>query len=87
MSNSSDHNLEYVKCLERNNNNQFIKSINIISEDETIEQLINFDKVNFIKVNKRPTFRSIIDYINYNIKFINGNFVAIEKDYTMNNWK
>jgi disulfide oxidoreductase YuzD len=63
-----ERNLEYVKCLERNNNNQFIKSINIISEDESITPLISFDKVNFIKVNQRPTFRSIIDYINYNVR-------------------
>jgi hypothetical protein len=66
-SNSESRNVEYIECLKRNNDNRYIKSITVFSEDKDIEQLIEFNKINFVRIDSRPTFRFIIDYINNNI--------------------
>lgn len=66
LSKSEKRNFEYIECLKKNNDNTHIKSITILSEDENIKSLVDYERVNFVKVVERPTFKSIINYINYN---------------------
>lgn len=66
-SGSEERNKEYSLCFEKNNDNKFIKSITVLSEDVRVEPIINYSKVKFEKLKARPTFRNIIDYVNNNI--------------------
>ncbi|MFA5248898.1 MAG: hypothetical protein WC415_06850 [Patescibacteria group bacterium] len=68
-SNSENRNEEYYSCLKNNSNNKFIKSINILSEDIGIKNITEYDKVNFVNINTKPTFRNLIDYANEHIMY------------------
>jgi hypothetical protein len=75
-SNSEERNNEYLTCLKNNNQNKYIKSITVLSEDKNVQTLTNnISKVKLITTDSRPTFRIIVDYINNNFSI--GDIIII----------
>jgi hypothetical protein len=74
-SDSDLRNQEYIDCLNINSNNEYIKSITVLSENSNVQNLITGIDVNLELTNIRPTFRTMVDYANNN--FNNDEIVII----------